>query len=287
MNSEMQRRLYEIEVTPPQAVWDKLSVIIDEINEDDLIAKKVLNTELIPPAGVWEKINSTINIVEEKKPERKAILVNLRRLAAAAIVIGIIAAAWIVYQNNNQATTALTSTEDNLVKPGPSNDSGSTVNKPNESKLIDSPVELGLPSAQQTIASTSILKEISNKLGRARKNKNVIQSSPVQYASLNKPLNKSFDQPIDDLSGVTSDQNYFTMVNANGRLVKIPAHLVSIASYLQDKPISEDIYEVMFGEGAYWKETLHEWRKKVASASIPSGDAFASFIELLKSVQDK
>ena len=86
---------------------------------------------------------------------------------------------------------------------------------------------------------------------------------------------------------VTSDQNYLTMVNANGRLVKIPAQFANLAPHLQNKPISEDYYEVMFGEGAYWKETLNEWRKKVASVPVSSGDAFTSFIELLKTVQDK
>ncbi len=113
------------------------------------------------------------------------------------------------------------------------------------------------------------------------------QSSPVQFASLNTPLAKSFDRSIDDLSSVTSDQNYLTMVNANGRLVKIPNQLASLAPHLQDKPISEDIYEVMFGEGTYWKETLNEWRKKIVAAPVTSGDAFTSFVELLKNVQDR
>ena len=71
MNSEMQKRLYEMEVTPPRAVWEKLSVNIDEINEDNRLAKKVLNVDLLPPAGVWEKIDSTINVVEEKKEPKK------------------------------------------------------------------------------------------------------------------------------------------------------------------------------------------------------------------------
>ena len=41
MNSELQKRLYEMEVMPPAAVWEKLSVNIDEINADNSIAKKV------------------------------------------------------------------------------------------------------------------------------------------------------------------------------------------------------------------------------------------------------
>ena len=101
MNSEMQKRLYEMEVTPPPAVWEKLSITIDEINADIPVAIKVLNAELIPPASVWEKIDSTIHVVGEKKPERKAVVINLKRLAVAALMIGLIAAAWILFQNND------------------------------------------------------------------------------------------------------------------------------------------------------------------------------------------
>ena len=63
MNSGLQKRLYEMEVIPPQAVWEKLSLNIDEINADNAVSKKVLDAELMPPAQVWEKINSTINFV--------------------------------------------------------------------------------------------------------------------------------------------------------------------------------------------------------------------------------
>ena len=48
MNSGVQKRLYEMEVTPPASVWEKLSVNIDEINADNLIGKKVLDAELTP-----------------------------------------------------------------------------------------------------------------------------------------------------------------------------------------------------------------------------------------------
>ena len=128
--------------------------------------------------------------------------------------------------------------------------------------------------------------QLANKIEKNR-NGRIPQSSTVQYAALNEPLGKSFHQPIDDLSSVTADQHYLTMVNLNGRLVKIPAELAHLAPHMQDKPISEDVYEVMFGEGTYWKETMSEWRKKIASLPVSSGDAFTSFIELLKTVQEK
>ena len=286
MNSEMQKRLYEMEVTPPVAVWEKLSVTIDEINADEAITRKISNAELTPPPGVWDKINSTINPPEEKKPERKPIVVNLKRLAIAAIFIGLIATAWMLFQKNDPGKSTLAGTQDTTVKTNPANNTGSGDKK---DVRIDQPgISNDLAPSNGSIAlARSKEKALANNYYRRYRNNDRTRSTSIQYAALNRPLSKRFDQQIDDLSGVTSDQHYLTMVNANGRLVRIPAELAHLAPHLQDKPISEDIYEVMFGQGTYWKETLSEWRKKVASVPVTQGDAFTSFVELLKTIQDK
>ena len=71
MNSGLQKRLYEMEVMPPESVWEKLSLDIDEINADNILSKKIVNVELAPPIHAGEKINSSINIVEKKTARNK------------------------------------------------------------------------------------------------------------------------------------------------------------------------------------------------------------------------
>ncbi|HET6765841.1 MAG TPA: hypothetical protein VFH08_00535 [Chitinophagaceae bacterium] len=267
-----------MEVIPPESVWKKLSSNIDEINADNILSKKIVNVELAPPADAWEKINSSINIVEKKQRPIRGVVINFKRLAAAAIFIGIIVTAWVMFRNSNERSSGLMTQT-----PGTENaraDSTSSLQKAEGIKEPDRPVSPPIaavttksPAAKNKKKSTGIRTE---KLVKG------------QLVVLNDtPHGKSFDQPIDDLSLVTADQHYLTMVNSNGRLVKIPAQLAHLAPHLQEKPISEDVYEVMFGEGTYWKETMHEWRKKIASMPVSSGDAFTSFIELLKTVQDK
>ena len=73
MNSELQKRLYEMEVTPPVTVWEKLSVNIDEINADNSFAKKVLNAELTPPVNAWQNISIAIGTEEKKEPAKKSL----------------------------------------------------------------------------------------------------------------------------------------------------------------------------------------------------------------------
>jgi hypothetical protein len=286
MNSELQKRLYEMEVMPPVAVWEKLSINIDEINADNPIAKKVFDAEFIPPAAVWENISIAIGTEEKREPAKRGVVINFKRLAAAAIFIGVIITVWIVVGKNNKNDTLA-----GVQSAGETKTSTDT-NSNNEKKVenIQQP-DLSPGRSIASINTETISKRKRTKSGGTRNNKvsAAPQTSNVQYAALNSetPGGNSFAQSIDDLSLVTSDQNYFTMVNANGRLIKIPAQFANLAPHLQNKPISEDYYEVMFGEGTYWKETLNEWRKKVASLPASSGDAFTSFIELLKTVQDK
>src|SRR5688572_5137610 len=285
MNSELQKRLYEMEVMPPAAVWEKLSINIDEINSDNPIAKKVLDASLTPPAAAWEKISIAIGIEEKKEPAKRGIIINFKRLAAAAIFIGVVITAWMVFRNNNSNDTLAG------VKTGIETKTTTDTNS-NKEKKVENTKQPDLSSGTSIAAINpeTISKSKRNKSGtRSNRVYSAPQTSNVQYAALNSetPGGNSFGESIDDLSLVTSDQNYFTMVNANGRMVKIPTQFANLVPHLQNKPVSEDYYEVMFGEGAYWKETLNEWRKKVASLPVSSGDAFTSFIELLKTVQDK
>jgi hypothetical protein len=286
MNSGLQKRLYEMEVVPPEAVWERLSANIDEINADNLIGKKVLNAEFHPPASAWENIHIAINTEEKKEPAKRGFIVNFKRLAAAAIFIGVLVTAWLIFRDNIAGDTlaGVQNEAEKKSEPG---------TNPASEKKIDSTNLNNLPSP----ASVAIVnpgspgKNKPDRIIEARRNRNyTARKTPnLHYGVLNNeaPYENSFAQPIDDLSLVTSHQNYLTMVNANGRLVKIPAQFASLAPHLQNKPVSEDYYEVMFGEGAYWQETLNEWRRKVASLPVSSGDAFTSFIELLKTVQDK
>jgi len=286
MNSGLQKRLYDMEVMPPAAVWEKLSINIDEINADNSVAKRVLDAELTPPAIAWENISTAIGADEKKETVKRGLVINFKRLAVAAIFIGVIITAWVLFKNSNGP--------DKLARVQNPDEKKTTTDTNAAAKKIDNIKQPDLP-ATTSIASvnpeTLIIKSKRNKPAGIRNNRRYAapQTSNVQYAVLNNetPGGNSFGQSIDDLSLVTADQNYLTMVNANGRLVKIPAQFANLAPHLQNKPVSEDYYEVMFGEGAYWKETLNEWRKKVASVPFSSGDAFTSFIELLKTVQDK
>ena len=319
MNNELQTRLYEMEVIPPAAVWERLSLSVDEINADNVIAVKISTTEILPPgsiwqnvsmtideinsdnfiskkisgaealppATVWEKIKSSIGIAEETYPAKKGSVINFRRLAAAALFVGVIVAAWLLLRDLNSNDTDGLASGEKLIE--------TTIIPDTNNRLIDSPLQSDPQSPSSEVKTSTNKNNLPTRRVSIETRSKKANTNPSMESTSNSPVllindapgENSFNKTIDDLSLVTASDNYMTMVNSNGRLVKIPAEFAQLAPHLQDKPVREDIYEIMFGEGAYWKETLSEWRRKVISLPVTSGDAFNSFIELLKTVQEK
>lgn len=286
MSSELQKKLYEMEVTPPAAVWENLAASLDEINADNAVARKLSTTKIAPPAEAWKAIETLLRKENKKPAPKKIITFNFRRMAAAALLAGIAISGWLLVRNGSEKDSVVSEATNPPIEQNPG--------------IKEEQVKKGMPNTAPL--SNDVLVSVSPKKAFARRpkasnrkqstvkeNRNEISGTANEAVVLQKTLTgtKSFDKPIDDLSLVTAGDKYMTMVNANGRLSKIPVELAHLAPHLQDKPVEEDYFEILFGEGAFWKETLNEWRKKVATVPVSSGDAFTSFIELLKTVQNK
>ena len=287
MSSELQKKMYEMEAIPPAQVWEKLSACLDEINVDAKFANKILEAELTPPGAVWENIRDSFTTKEKSTSERTGTVINLKRLAIAAIFIGVIVSAWFLFfkqgkEKNNLVTTNTPAVQEKINFSDNKETLPEVVNP--ETKTITSGIaslpatkNLKKRAANSYQLATVQIKHLMPPATTVIKNSVVISDE--------KPGDKVFDQPIDDLSMIAADSHYMTMVNANGRMVKIPVHLAHLAPRLQDKPITEDYYEILYGEGAFWKDKLNDWRQKLAASPIASGDIFSTMVELLKSME--
>ena len=286
MKSEFQKKLYEMEISPPKQVWEKLSIDLDEINADNLIADRLQASAVLPSSSVWENIKSSFEIEENPVSEKKALVINWRKFAVAAVFIGMIISVWLIFFNPNQ-----------INKEVVSNNSPAPFIK--ENKILPENTELNKsddPAENISIGNPPLLASNQKAVVNNRNNKNNLPVKQTAISLLDtdvnsislkneKPGDKVFNQPIDDLSIIAASENYMTMVTSNGRIVKIPSHLAHLAPYLQGKPITDDFYELMFGEGAFWKEKMSDWRQKLATSPVSSGDLFSNMVDLIKSVK--
>ena len=292
MSTELQRRLYAMEVEPPAEVWKKLSLALDEINADNRIAGKMENAEVDPHPSVWKRIsNALYGEVTVPAATRRTPVISLKKLVAAAIVIGLIATSYFVFFNNNSQPGIAVNPPGNQVAPDST--PSTTVNR--------SPEALGKASAARALASISapssnpVVRSYQSNLNNLPRKNRSSSASPIlvasitnDQASMSKLEEKTFNQSLDDVSLVGSQSGYMTMVSADGRLVKIPEKYTVIAPYLQDKSDENSLIDFLFGgEGEYWKDMFRQWRQKLAQSAItPSHDNFFDIISLLKTIQD-
>ncbi|HLF45324.1 MAG TPA: hypothetical protein VI548_02800 [Chitinophagaceae bacterium] len=287
MNSEFQKRLYEMEVLPPGQVWKKLSLQLDEINADNKIAGSIRNATFLPSPNAWEKILATLEVEEKPITKKKAVKINWKRLALAAVFSGMIISVWLIFFNPQRGNKEIVTTSG----PAPVIHENKIVPENKELNKSDDMAEKKLQPAPSLLSANkkiTIRNIADNNYTTIQPAVSVLKEGINAMTIKNeKPGNKVFNQPIDDLSMIAANDNYMTMVTTDGRIVKIPAHLAHLAPLLQNKPITEDYYELMFGEKAFWKEKMSDWRQQLATSPVSSGDLFSNMVELLKTVESK
>lgn len=288
--SELKNRLYEMEVDPPEEVWNRLSASLDEINTDNSIAQKMETLEIDPAYAAWEKIKYEL----QDSPtiaKRKIIEVRFRRVAAAAILVGLVVSAYFLFFNKQNSGSDIVKTD----IPKTTEKTVSPETKTPESKkpevIDDNPATLAQIKPHRTQAGVMQAGYRSANLSTLNR---IAPAEPIQLNSNgNEPemteeiKEKIFKEQIDDLSLIASNDRYVSMVSADGRMVKIPARFSNLAPYLQDKSSANDYLDILFEESTYWKEKFREWRQKLAQSSVtPSVNNFFDIIGLLSSIQD-
>jgi hypothetical protein len=88
MANQIQNKLNQFEVTPPDGVWEKISAALDD-QSDSSFVDRILHYEVIPPAPNWEKIETALSTEPVKQ---ESFLKRHHKLfvysgAAAAIVV--------------------------------------------------------------------------------------------------------------------------------------------------------------------------------------------------------
>ena len=117
MSKDLRNRLYDYEVPPPPAAWDKIASALDDSHLSDQFPSTLYNLEATPPATAWSKINEALSPILEERPVRR--LNPIWKYAAAAAFIGALAFGGIRLFNNStpDETVATRSNTPSLSQP--------------------------------------------------------------------------------------------------------------------------------------------------------------------------
>jgi len=62
----IEKKLYDIEVNPPQMVWEKISTTLDDLSFENSFKNKLVNINAEPPATTWDQVKKNLYEFEQE-----------------------------------------------------------------------------------------------------------------------------------------------------------------------------------------------------------------------------
>jgi hypothetical protein len=267
-------KLYGLEAAAPAAVWPKIEAALDSAIPAGTVAFKLAALAVDPPAGAWQKISATINAEEETIPERRKLSPFLR-YAAAAILIGLLAWGGISLLNNNKQG------EDKIAV------AGQPSAQPGNSHSSDTVSETAIASNTNTTPDTEAAAEEA-------RNDAALEASKKTFAKLDiSPVSKIkaaadfyFADPVATVNGrgihigddndvpqytPTPDSEpsrYIMLLTPEGNIIRMSKKLSNMVCCVSGEEQDKDC-----------KDQMQKWREKLACS--PATHSPGNFMDIL------
>jgi len=289
VSSDFKTRLFNLEIAPPLAVWDKITFALDDIALTEGLSSKLYQLEVVPPVSVWQKISSVLQ--RENREAPVPFLQKARpyyRYAAAAVIIGLI----------TFAVSLLTSKKNiaNVAKEtplSPSKQSPPALQKDNQISNKENQNTIALltaPNKKRMIAASFLPagKTVEEILMQKLMNSPNHYSTPAVLESnfsidgfennsnqLNYPTRSSSDFP----SKSTQVNRYMMLLRPDGYMFRMSKKLSNMVNCMYSLSAIE--------EDENCRDQVKKWREKIAKSTInPSPDNFMDILTLIKSLDD-
>lgn len=273
MNSGLQHKMLNYEVTPPENTWNKIAAALDESNLADKFPGTLYNLEVTPPVTSWNQISASLNAENADQPtianEPRKIFSTLRYAAAAAI-IGLIAFGSIKFfiskSDGKEIVKNPVAVKDSLIPAAQGNIKQQDNNLPVPEDLRD---EAALEESKHTLARLDVTE--------TRRIKQKILLEPVDI--MNEEASPEMVQPSFASGEAISDMasRYIMLMTPEGNIIRMSKKWSNLLCCVSGEEQDEDC-----------KDQLKIWREKIVNSSAaPSSGNFMDILSLVNSLQDK
>lgn len=272
LDQQFPHSLYEFTVPPPSNAWNKIAAALDHALPVEGISAKLIEAEAIPPVTAWNKISTALDADKEKATTKRRIL-PIARYAAAAVVIGLMAFAALKLFKTNQ--------QDN-----------DTAKKDIPAKTPVTPVD----PATDIVPENTI--DLKNTDAEEARNDAALEASKKIYASLNVSKKKrqniasgfhfsgftSTDNSIDNINsgyeGIEFAANniadrYIVLMTPEGNFIRMSKKLSNLVCCVSGEEQDKDC-----------KDQMEKWRKQLACSTSAHPGNFIDILSLVSSLQD-
>lgn len=266
------------EITPPEGTWEKISAALDEDYFTETISGKLATAEITPPASAWKNIEAAINPGKETAPVVKGKIFPFWKYAAAAALISVMAWGGIKLLDNDNHTGSLAFSSE---KP----DTG-TAHQPSLTNNIENPNINNLNVSAETVSDEA-------------RNDAALEASKRVYASVDVPKLKSRmadaanfyfasngsynisktpdNQQIEGIDEIALADRYYMMITTEGKVIRMSKKLGHLACCISGEDHDTECVN-----------QLKKWQEKLAKQpGTHSPGNFSDLLDLVCALEEK
>jgi hypothetical protein len=307
MSVNIQHKLLQFELPPPEGTWENISRRLDaefDVSETKA-SQKIYEANLEAPSFAWQNIMEELDTTESR-PEKSSKVVplfSLRRLAIAAVITGLLMlGGWFVKQSGRSVGVATAITEATPAQPGDdakknandlidTQDLSSAVAQLVPRKTVTSEirqnVQLTAAYEIESVETTDI--EVPEPRTIIKQNPHVIDATEDALVAA-PSIRDAKGKLIMDMSLLISQSgNYITVTGPNGEQTRISSKFARFLSYLNSSNNDkEDYLDFLIRRNYSWKYKFEEWRTKILqhASFAPSGSNFFDILELKDLIEE-
>lgn len=276
MTENLQYRLNNYSITPPESAWPNIVAQLDTEAQERL-SHKLQAAALEPPPGVWENIAGTLYGAEQAQ----VIPIKRRwtRLAVAAVAIGIIVLAGLSYLLLNQQD------DQALVTPGTQTPSATNNLPKTQDNVTSDPVVVYNNVNRSSLLSFSRPRRIPvNNNNRVR----YAKVETTDLSALQTNLSDVVHEPVQIEPGTRiPPTKYLTVAAPNGQPARISAKFADGLNYLLNNESTPTMDLAL--RSIAWKMRFSKWSSKLLSSTgfIPTASNFMDIVELEELLKDQ
>jgi hypothetical protein len=270
LTNKFPRTIYNTEITPPGSAWFNITRELDESAAATAYPGRLYNTEVVPPASVWSRIKQALDAGAPVRPVFQRIPA-FARYAAAAVLVGMLA--FFVIRFTTGADDAVDNTAqagNNRDTAAPGNESQGTVSLPGPE--VESPGEddEALEQSKKMIASLDRpARRITGKLNSYREN------DDFNYADFtDRELSQSIYAYEDHIPPIA--ERYVMLMTPDGKIIRVSKKWGELLCCVSGEE-----------QDAECQDQLKKWREKLANSSLaPSPANFMDILGLVNSLEE-
>ncbi len=274
LSLQFSSRLHSIEIIPPTRVWESITASLDEPLLENDFAEKLTNIHITPPSAVWNKITNSLDAENETPLFKQRKISPLLKYAAAAVITGFLA--WGGVQLMTKKSEINDTSKQAIIQS----------NSVTETAAI-------IPTLDENIA----LKDITASLEEAR-NDAALEASKKTFARLDNTttsskiknaadfyfVNDNFEPT--DTRGFNTDpiatpsvditNRYIMLMTPDGNIIRMSKKLRELVCCVSGEDQDKDCLDQM-----------KKWRENIGNPSaIHSSSNFIDVLDIIKCMQE-